>query len=54
MSFIRKITVPLLILAALLSGHARQLLNLAGSAIESTAMAEDGGGCGDHSGATCS
>ena len=54
MKFIRKISAGLLVLTALFSGHARQLLNLAENAVESTAMANDvsdkgkGGG-----GATC-
>jgi hypothetical protein len=56
MKFIRKISVGLLVLAALFSGHARQLLNLAASAVESTALADtnaDAGGCESGSGATC-
>jgi hypothetical protein len=59
MKVIRKISVGLLVLAALVSGHARQLLNIAANAVESTALADTGdnaGGCesGGSSGATCS
>jgi hypothetical protein len=53
MKLVRKIGIGLFVLA-LFSGHARQLLNLAAGAVESTALAEGGGGNGtDHSGATC-